>query len=693
MSSWQRRTRLAVGLFAVVFAVGVFFALGDRETPAALAPIERLDPEASVEIRGGDAVRLSGTTRDFSIQYESSLAYNDGRSRFLGAQITVEDRGRRDFEISTRELVVGPDQATLEMTGAVTMTASDGLTIHGERASYLDAAGQLSVPGPVRFTRGRLEGQGVGLTYDRGRDTVTILDQAVVRFAGGADSPPLSIDAGTASHLQSEGVLRFERGVTMVRAGETIAAEAATVWLFAGGGGPSTIELRGDARVGGRDVGVLQSMAARDVTMHYEEAGGTLRQAVLAGEGRVELAGQGAARQQLSADWIDATIAPEGAVTSLVARDRVAVTLPGGNGAPARTVRSQRLDGRGTPARGLTAMQFQTGVEFVEAPARGEPGRRGRAETLDLRLDECGAVQTAQFSGGARFDAGELHATSRVADYDVAAGTLALSGRHGNTPPRVTDRRATIDAEELTVALDGGDLSASGTVRSVLQPHGAGTADDMKRPALLDAGLTVNVTAETLAYRGDTGQGVYDGQARLWQGDTSIQAARIELDEARGDLTATGGVRSTLVLGGGTDGGAPAVTIGRAESFSYVEEARRVAYETGAQLNGPEGDVSGDRIEILLTAAGREIDRLDATGAVTVRLDTRVATGEALVYHTAEARYEMRGTPVRLVEECRETTGRTLTFFKATDRILVDGNEETRTQTKGGGKCPEPRFE
>ena len=40
-----------------------------------------------------------------------------------------------------------------------------------------------------------------------------------------------------------------------------------------------------------------------------------------------------------------------------------------------------------------------------------------------------------------------------------------------------------------------------------------------------------------------------------------------------------------------------------------------------------------------------------------------------------------------IVDECgRETTGKTLTFFKATDRIVVDGNEQIRTQTKGGGE-------
>ena len=39
---------------------------------------------------------------------------------------------------------------------------------------------------------------------------------------------------------------------------------------------------------------------------------------------------------------------------------------------------------------------------------------------------------------------------------------------------------------------------------------------------------------------------------------------------------------------------------------------------------------------------------------------------------------------VKVTESCRETTGRTLTFFKSTDRIIVDGNEEIRTQTRNG---------
>jgi lipopolysaccharide export system protein LptA len=68
--------------------------------------------------------------------------------------------------------------------------------------------------------------------------------------------------------------------------------------------------------------------------------------------------------------------------------------------------------------------------------------------------------------------------------------------------------------------------------------------------------------------------------------------------------------------------------------------------------------------------------------------DGRNATGLRLSYKASEERYDMTGTPVTIVEECRVTTGRTLTFFKSVDRIIVDSNEESRTQTKGSQKCP-----
>jgi hypothetical protein len=87
------------------------------------------------------------------------------------------------------------------------------------------------------------------------------------------------------------------------------------------------------------------------------------------------------------------------------------------------------------------------------------------------------------------------------------------------------------------------------------------------------------------------------------------------------------------------------------------------------------------------------MDRLEAYTSVNVRLDTRTATGDRLTHEADLEQYTLTGiatVPVRVVEECRETIGRTVTFFKTGERIIVDGAEQTRTESRRGGACPQP---
>ena len=78
------------------------------------------------------------------------------------------------------------------------------------------------------------------------------------------------------------------------------------------------------------------------------------------------------------------------------------------------------------------------------------------------------------------------------------------------------------------------------------------------------------------------------------------------------------------------------------------------------------------------------------------RVEARDARGATLKYFAADGRYVMTGAPVTFTEECRVTTGRTLTFFGTAGKLIVDGNEAARTVSKGGGRCtptppPPPR--
>jgi lipopolysaccharide export system protein LptA len=90
-----------------------------------------------------------------------------------------------------------------------------------------------------------------------------------------------------------------------------------------------------------------------------------------------------------------------------------------------------------------------------------------------------------------------------------------------------------------------------------------------------------------------------------------------------------------------------------------------------------------------LKPSGDELERAEAYEKLTLREQNRTTTGNRLTYTTTDDKYVVTGAPVEITDECgRVTTGHTLTFTKATDTIVVDGNDQIRTQTKGGGKCP-----
>jgi lipopolysaccharide transport protein LptA len=235
--------------------------------------------------------------------------------------------------------------------------------------------------------------------------------------------------------------------------------------------------------------------------------------------------------------------------------------------------------------------------------------------------------------------------------------------------------------------------SPSDKVKSVLQPApkeppAGGTA--VKMPSMLKQDQPVNVTAATLDYDGRISKTAYSGSAQLWQGDTSIKGETLVIDGKAGDLSATAVTSTTLLEQTNKEKKKERVrSTATAKDLKYEDAVRRMTYTGDAHMIGPEGDMTAATIELYLKPSGDELERAEAYESVTLREQQRKTTGTRMTYTTADERYVIVGAPVKIVDQCeRETTGRTLTFLKASDNVVVDGNQETRTETKGGGKCP-----
>jgi lipopolysaccharide export system protein LptA len=374
----------------------------------------------------------------------------------------------------------------------------------------------------------------------------------------------------------------------------------------------------------------------------------------------------------------------------------------------------------GEPGKGMTAAAFRDDVQYREDGGGASGARTARSRALTAELDS-GAIASAVFTGMVHFEEKGLRADAAEARYEPRAGRLQLKPGTDGGGPRVADDQITIEADAIDVTLEGRKMSASGNVKTQLR-----SGD--QTPGLLNREQPANISAARLRYQGDVGHATYSGGAQLWQGQTSIRGDEVTIDQRTRNLSATGQARATFAFGA-------APSTGRAETIVYDNTRREIALvgkralappapagtpppqkpapkppagaapsaaaaaaagapepAAQAQLTGPEGDLTADRIVVVLEPEDNRLDRLEAYDAITLRVDTRVVTGDRMTYYR-NGRYDMTGSaivPVRIVESCRETTGRALTFFKSADNIIIDGNEEIRTRTTSGGPCPQP---
>jgi lipopolysaccharide export system protein LptA len=287
---------------------------------------------------------------------------------------------------------------------------------------------------------------------------------------------------------------------------------------------------------------------------------------------------------------------------------------------------------------------------------------------------------------------GTMHATAVDAVYKVADGSMALTGAQPR--PHVENESVTIDANAIDVTLNPRTMTATGRVNSTMLPapdKPAAKTQGPNRPGLLADKEPVAIVADKLIYDEAARKADYSGQARLLQGQTTINGDTVTVDETKGDLIANGRVITTLMI---AEKDAPAdgkskPMIGRAGSFTYSDQTRLATYKTTAQLDGDQGNLNAATIEVHLAKDENTLQRLAANGQVRALVDKRTVTGAELAYSPDDAKYVVVGTPVKMVDaDCSETSGKTLTFWKGSDRVQVDGNNEVRTQTKGGGKCP-----
>lgn len=720
--TWQKKARFAIAGFVVIFIAIVATALHQRkapETPA--APPERTDKDCVLENTGGGD---SETAKDgrvlYSIRFGAQCSYPDGRSKlFKGVEVTA-DRNGKPFKVSSRDaevLVAGQDLKSAHFKTDVKLT-SEGTEVTTDDATYDQAEGVLRIPGAAAFRKGRMQGTGIGATYDFNREVLWLLDRAHITVAADDKGQgALDATAGAAGLARAEHYVKLTRSGHITAEGRNIDADEITIRLTDDDQRVRILQLRANSRItGSGDSSGPRAMSARDIDLTYAADGRTLQRSLLLENAVVELSGEGAAAgDRIAAKTIDIAMSPDGkTVTNLNATDSVQVDLPPAADAPAKRIRSATLAASGAPGTGLQNATFGGKVDYRESRvARGSAPaaeRVARSQTLIVATKPgFGAIEQADFRGNVHFTDGpdvEADATRALYHVDTDQIDLSSTADPGPVSPRVSDGRVTVEARAIELSLTTRKLKADTKIRSSMiprpKPAGSSAAPAAARqsappappsgasdgqpkvPSMLKNDVPITITSNRLEYDGQAGHAVYMGNARLWQGETKVNGDTIIVDDKTGNLEARTNVRTEMTLDdvdAKTGKRTPTRSIGEADAFVY-DDAKRLATYTGkAHLVGAEGDVTAEKLELFLVAGANELERAEgygANGAVIVKEGTRVATGARLTYTAKDEKYLMTGSPVEAVEtgpsDCKKSVGAVLTFQRSVDTVSIKGN-------------------
>jgi lipopolysaccharide export system protein LptA len=195
----------------------------------------------------------------------------------------------------------------------------------------------------------------------------------------------------------------------------------------------------------------------------------------------------------------------------------------------------------------------------------------------------------------------------------------------------------------------------------------------------------------------------------LWQNANVVQAPTLQFDRDHRSLIAQGMGQSpaptqtlaqpvsTVLVQVDKSGKATPVHITSAR-LNYTDAERRILLDGGVTAKGSDTTLAAQQMTVFLrsrtesqAAVGQgtpgQVERIVAEGKVVITQPARHATGDRLVYTTAEDKFILTGgssggTPSIFDAERGKITGDSLTFYRHDDRVLVEGRETSPTVTR-----------
>jgi lipopolysaccharide export system protein LptA len=652
-----------------------------------------------IETRGVKFDRASGLAQT---DQKVTFAFPSGSGEGVGLEYKSEEGTvhlLRDVRFTLKQSTPGASKARAAKPRAAgsQMTPPQEMLVKGSSLDFSRDSRLLHLLGPAEAETKteRLSAGEINLSLDKQFHAETLVASGageyrpVVTSQGARDQARLEADTLTA-HFSPEGtVMRVDAAGTVrgsrngVAEQDKASAEYATVELWPWLGRPKEVNLNGNVLLETQG-GNGESRLLRTNAFRMEFTKGESGQTGKAQKAETLTAG--------TMEWTDAPAQPGAAVakTKLQA-DKLALDFA---------------------SSGKARQLLATGNVQTERALSGHPTQTATARNGIAELQATGGWSQMDLDGDVKLKEGERSGRATHAVFVRGAQTATLTG---NAVAR--DASTETHAPKIVFAQATGDIHAEGGVRST---------DFASRSSVVQlAPVPANITADTLQANSKTGRAVYSGHARLWQGDSVLEAESIELLRETRVLNAAGNVRavfpqapaqSTETPGNRaqekttslTPASVPAVQDSAKKrhlwhatsgTLSYSDKESRAHLEHNVVVQSEEQRMRAPVLDLYFTRSAapapsgassanapggaQQISRAVGTGGVIVDEGSRKATAERGEYVAATGKFVMSGgTPTLYDGSAGTTTGRQLTFYLADDTIIVDSETGSRTLTK-----------
>jgi lipopolysaccharide export system protein LptA len=260
-------------------------------------------------------------------------------------------------------------------------------------------------------------------------------------------------------------------------------------------------------------------------------------------------------------------------------------------------------------------------------------------------------------------------------DFFAARNHLHVSSPPGKRAILVTGR-ASVMAEEMTLNVASQGLEALREVMATINPEKKSLGE---RIGVFSSDQPFFSRSQALLYDLKQGWLTWEGEARLWQEDVSLQAAKIVLHQESRELEASNQVKMAIVrkIKEGTPGLKAAQV--RAAQLKYFPAELKLDFTGGCEVQSADLQVWSQRVLVFLKKETAEVDHLQAQGEVKLKKGQTQAAAERGVYDWAKEIFILEGKPILEDPLEGKVSGDKLTFNLADGRIVVENQGRERS--------------